>query len=535
MKKIIALLYAVWFSIAIVCASSVEVRSARALYAKKDYVGAMENLKKAIKEDSKDVEALFMLSVLYYEMNDFDNAFKYIDKAIKYGKKDPNLPIYHGTKASFYLESNDTVAALKEYDFAISLDPSNKEVLLDRAIMFRKMKQYDKSTAELKKVIAMEPNHQAYRGVAQNEYLKKNYKAAADWYTTTLENFSDSYYTYILRGKSYLMMKEYDKAFDDVLSAIPTKYFEEASHLLNELVDSTSFDSVMNKLKNRVEEKPSKLISENVIPNLYYNYGKVYEAIDIYSSTLHSGEANDYIACLYIADCYLLAGEYDKALAYCDSAYAVDPKKMRCWRSKLRIYTIMEEYDKALATADVLLEDNSNSSVKRLSKKALLEKKSLLDKKSEIKQLKGDLQGAMDDLEQSCAIVEDNFDNLKKATLLYKMGRQKDGEQILKKLLEDQEFVSGRHAKYAYALLGQKDKARSLCETEIAEDSDDFFNIACTYGVLGEYSKGLPYIRKSLEKQPTYIVDILVDFDMEEYKKLPEFWNLINDFRPKKR
>lgn len=535
MKKIIAALCAVWISISTVCATSVEVRSARALYAKKDYVGVMENLKKAIKEDSKDVEALFMLSVLYYEMNDFDNAFKYIDKAIKYGKKDPNLPIYHGTKASFYLESNDTVAALKEYDFAISLDPSNKVVLLDRAIMFRKMKQYDKSTAELKKVIAMEPNHQAYRGVAQNEYLKKNYKAAADWYTTTLENFSDSYYTYILRGKSYLMMKEYDKAFDDVLSAIPTKYFEEASHLLNELVDSTSFDSVMNKLKNRVEEKPSKLISENVIPNLYYNYGKVYEAIDIYSSSLRSGEANEYLAYLYIADCYLLAGDYDKALAYCDSAYAVDPKKMRCWRSKLRIYTIMEEYDKALATADVLLEDNSNSSVKRLSKKALLEKKSLLDKKSEIKQLKGDLQGAMDDLEQSCAIVEDNFDNLKKATLLYKMGRQKDGEQILKKLLEDQEFVSGRHAKYAYALLGQKDKARSLCETEIAEDSDDFFNIACTYGVLGEYSKGLPYIRKSLEKQPTYIVDILVDFDMEEYKKLPEFWNLINDFRPKKR
>ena len=50
MKKIIALLYAVWISIAIVCASSVEVRSARALYAKKDYVGAMENLKKAIKD-----------------------------------------------------------------------------------------------------------------------------------------------------------------------------------------------------------------------------------------------------------------------------------------------------------------------------------------------------------------------------------------------------------------------------------------------------------------------------------------------------
>lgn len=530
MKKIIALLYAVWFSIAIVCASSVEVRSARALYAKKDYVGAMENLKKAIKEDSKDVEALFMLSVLYYEMNDFDNAFKYIDKAIKYGKKDPNLPIYHGTKASFYLESNDTVAALKEYDFAISLDPSNKDVLLDRAIMFRKMKQYDKSTAELKKVIAMEPNHQAYRGVAQNEYLKKNYKAAADWYTTTLENFSDSYYTYILRGKSYLMMKEYDKAFDDAVSAISTKYFEEASLLLNELVDSTSFDSVMAKLKDRVEKEPSKRISKNVIPNLYYNYGKVYEAIDIYSSSLRSGEANEYLAYLYIADCYLLAGDYNKALAYCDSAYAVDPKKIRCWHSKLRIYTVMGDYDKALETADGLIGDISSSNV-------ILDKSkmALLGQRSDIRQLKGDLQGAMDDLEQSCAIVEDNFDNLKKATLLYKMGRQKDGEQILKKLLEDQEFVSGRHAKYAYALLGQKDKARSLCETEIAEDSDDYFNIACTYGVLGEYSKGLPYIRKSLEKQPTYIVDILVDFDMEEYKKLPEFWNLINEFRPKKR
>ena len=98
MKKIIAALCAVWISISTVCATSVEVRSARALYAQKDYAGALENLKKAIKKDSKDVEALFMLSVLYYQMNDFDNAFKNIDKAIKYGKKDPNLPIYHGTE-----------------------------------------------------------------------------------------------------------------------------------------------------------------------------------------------------------------------------------------------------------------------------------------------------------------------------------------------------------------------------------------------------------------------------------------------------
>ena len=103
MKKIIALLYAVWFSIAIVCASSVEVRSARALYAKKDYVGAMENLKKAIKEDSKDVEALFMLSVLYYEMNDFDNAFKYIDKAIKLFEVSANAGV---------IESQQNVGAL---------------------------------------------------------------------------------------------------------------------------------------------------------------------------------------------------------------------------------------------------------------------------------------------------------------------------------------------------------------------------------------------------------------------------------------
>lgn len=285
MKKIIALLYAVWISITTVCATSVEVRSARALYARKDYAGALEILKKAVKKDSKDVEALFALSVLYYEMHDFDNAFKYIDKTIKYGKNDPNLPIYYGSKASYYLESKDTVAALKEYDLAISIDPSNKDVLLDRAIMFRKMKQYDKSTAELKKVIAMEPNHQAYRGVAQNEYLKKNYKAAADWYTTTLKNFPDSYYSYILRGKSYLKMKEYDNALDDAVSAISTKYFEEASHLLNELVDSTSFDSVMTGLKERLEKKPSKFISSNVIPNLCYNYGKVYEAIDMYSST----------------------------------------------------------------------------------------------------------------------------------------------------------------------------------------------------------------------------------------------------------
>ena len=76
---------------------------------------------------------------------------------------------------------------------------------------------------------------------------------------------------------------------------------------------------------------------------------------------------------------------------------------------------------------------------------------------------------------------------------------------------------------------------RSLCETENAEDSRDLFNIACAYGMMGEYSSGLPYIRKALEKHPNYVDTILADVDMEEYKKLPEFWNLINEFRPKKR
>lgn len=530
MKRLFVAIFTVLVSVCTVGASSVEVRSARALYAQKDYAGALEVLKKAVKKDSKDVEALFALSVLYYELGDFDNAFKYIDKTIKYGKNDPNLPVYYGSKASFYLGSHDTVAALKEYDTAISIDPNNKDVLLDRAIMFRKMKEYDKSTAELKKVITMKPNHQAYRGVAQNEYLKKNYKAAADWYTTTLENFPNSHYTYLLRGNTYLKMKEYDKAFDDILSTIPTKYYEEAAYLLNELVDSTSFDNVMAKLKDTVAKVPSELISGNVIPNLYYNYGRVYEAIDIYSASLHAAGANNYLSNLYIADCYSLAGEYDKALAYCDSAYAVDPKKMRCWNTKLSIYTLMGDYDKALETANVLVEDKQSSGVIGLTGSDI----SLLRKRSDIKIQKGDFQGAMADLELSSMISDDHFGKLKKAALLCKMGKQKDAESILNKLLEDKNFAA-THAKYIYALLGQKDKARSLCESDNTKTLDGMFNIACTYGVMGEYSKGLPYIKKVLEKKPNYVATILSDVDMVEYKKLPEFWDLINELRPKKR
>ena len=34
---------------------------------------------------------------------------------------------------------------------------------------------------------------------------------------------------------------------------------------------------------------------------------------------------------------------------------------------------------------------------------------------------------------------------------------------------------------------------------------------------------------------PTGYTRNAAEFVMEEYKKLPEFWNLINEFRPKKR
>lgn len=522
MKRLFVAIFTVLVSVCTVGASSVEVRSAAALYAQKDYAGAMEMLKKALKKNPKDIDALHKIAVLCYDLNDIDNAFKYIDKAIKYTKKDdPSLPVCYGTKASFYLDIKDTASALKTFDIAISIDPGQKEVLLDRAILFRKMGQYDKSTAELKKVIAMEPNQQAYRGVALNEYYKGNYKGAVDWYSTSLVNFPDGHYTYILRGNSYLKMKEYDKAVEDAMSAIPTKYFDGASRLLDQVIDSTSFDSVMSKLKAKSEKEPSKLIWKNLMANLYFNNGRPYEAIDLYSAALHKG-VDDYLDYLYIADCYSMTGEFELALAYCDSAYAVDPKKMRCWYQKMKIHTAMEQYDKALECADILIKENPSS------------QRNILEKRSDIKHLKGDLDGAMADLELSSMISDDNFGKLKKAALLCKMGKQKDAESILDKLLEDKKFAA-THAKYIYALLGQKDKARSLCESDNTKTLDGMFNIACTYGVMGEYSKGLPYIKKVLEKKPNYVATILSDVDMVEYKKLPEFWDLINELRPKKR
>lgn len=524
MKKLFVILFAVLASICICSASSVEVRSARALYAKRDYVGALEMLKKAIKKDSKDVEALHSLAVLYFEMNDFDNAFKYIDKTIKSAKKnDPNLPVYYGSKAAFCLESHDTVAAWKEYDNAISIDPNQKEVLLDRAILYRKQKEYDKSTAELKKVLVMEPNQQAYTGVGMNEYRKKNYKASVDWYNMSLKNFPTGYYTYILRGKSYLKMKEYGEAVDDALTAMTSNYFEDANNLINEIIDSTAFDTVMSRLIDKAEKEPSELIWKNAIGNLYYNYGKPYDAINTYSSALHTEKSNDYLIYLYIADCYSLTGDFDTALAYCDSAYAVNPKKMRCWHKKMRFYIAMEKYDKALEVADEMIGEAPDS-------------ETLLEDRSDIKRLLGDYEGSLKDLEKLLSYQNTVHYLTKKASLLHKMGRQADAEFILNKLLEHEKFVSGSYSKFAYALLGQKDKVRSLCEAEIKKGSGDvYFNIACAYSMMGEYAEGLTYLRKSLEYKSNNIMTVLTDVDIHDYKKLPEFWTLINEFRPKKK
>lgn len=525
MKRLFVAIFTVLVSVCTVGASSVEVRSAAALYAQKDYAGAMEMLKKALKKNPKDIDALHKIAVLCYDLNDIDNAFKYIDKAIKYTKKDdPSLPVCYGTKASFYLDIKDTASALKTYDIAISIDPSQKEVLLDRAILFRKMGQYDKSTAELKKVIAMEPNQQAYRGVALNEYYKGNYKGAVDWYSTSLVNFPDGHYTYILRGNSYLKMKEYDKAVEDAMSAIPTKYFDGASRLLDQVIDSTSFDYVMPKLKAKSEKEPSELIWKNLMANLYFNNGRPYEAIDLYSAALHKG-VNDYLDYLYIADCYSMTGEFELALAYCDSAYAVDPKKMRCWYQKMKIHTAMEQYDKALECADILIKENPSS------------QRNILEKRSDIKHLKGDLDGALADLEMmhKSSNVTD-FDRLKKASLLYRMGRQKDAETIVNALLEKKSFASGSFSKFAYAILGQKDKMKSSCEEEVKNGFDKgLFNIACAYGLMGEYKEGLVYLRMAFEKETKDIFSALIDVDMIEYRKLPEFWELVNEFRPKKK
>ena len=288
---------------------------------------ALTYLNKEISEHPENGYAFAWVALVRFYNEEYGRALTAANIAVKkIPSKDKEFKAFaFSTCANVFLNLEDTIQAMKDYAQAIALTPEDDRLYNARAQVYYEQGKYDLADNDYQKMISLkEGDVMGYMGLGRNANAQKKYEDAIKQfdYVNKLEPSYSSAYSF--RAESYIGLKKYNEAIDDIITALGIDQDDKAFYELQTLADS-AFAQTVAKLKVQKLKEPKEY-------SWPYDLGVVYEKTDRYAKAIPfykeslAIESNKEIA-NRISNCYNEIGDYDKALEYCDQAIALDSTK----------------------------------------------------------------------------------------------------------------------------------------------------------------------------------------------------------------
>ena len=210
---------------------------------------ALDYLNKEINEHPDNGYAFAWIALVRNYNEEFGRALTAANVAVKkIPSKDKEYKAFaYGTRAQVYLNLEDTIQALKDYSQAINIVPDDDRFYNQRAQVYYEQGKYDLADKDYLKMISLkEGDVMGYMGIGRNANAQKRYEDAIKQfdYVVKLEpNYSSAY---SFRAESYIGLKKYNEAIDDVISALGIDRDRKAFYELQELADS-AFEQTVAK------------------------------------------------------------------------------------------------------------------------------------------------------------------------------------------------------------------------------------------------------------------------------------------------
>lgn len=484
---------------------------------------AIEYLNKELQDNPDNGYALAWIAVVRNYQEDYGRALTAADLAVKkIPKKDKEYKAFaYIIRAEVYQGLDETDKALADLTAAVKETPNDADVYEKRADLYYYMDKYDLADKDYRKIISLDPgNVMGYMGIGRNANAQKRYEDAIEQFDYVTKLASDYSSGYSFRAESYIGLRKYDEAIDDIIHALDIDYDNKAFYLMQDVCDSAMVPLVA-KLKIQSTKNPN---------NDYWLYclGVVYEKNGIYKKAIKyytdcQKENPSSVTAYRISNCYSEMGDYASALEYINCAIAIDST----------------DYDNVMAKADLLYESGD-------AKAAIFE----LDKyvahypdyyggyyrRGWYKDNSRDIDGAIEDYTMSI-ILEPTYAYayLGRGDMYNLKGDTSSAVNDYRKVVElDTIPTSNSCAQYAYWGLVQKEKAIEFMNKVIENDPDyagNYYDAACLYSRMGETDKALDFIETAFEKGYRRFAHIEMDDDLNEIRQLPEFQNLILQYK----
>ncbi len=484
---------------------------------------ALDYLNKEINEHPDNGYAFAWIALVRNYNEEFGRALTAANVAVKkIPSKDKEYKAFaYGTRAQVYLNLEDTIQALKDYNQAINIVPDDDRFYNQRAQVYYEQGKYDLADKDYLKMISLkEGDVMGYMGIGRNANAQKRYEDAIKQfdYVVKLEpNYSSAY---SFRAESYIGLKKYNEAIDDVISALGIDRDRKAFYELQELADS-AFEQTVAKLKVQKIKEPNEQSWDYDLGIVYERAAKYNKAIAYYKESLE--KESNIITASRISSCYDDLGDYDKALEYCNQAIALDSVKTNYLYEKANILDNAGRTQEAIKTMSDYIANTPDEPAGYYQR-------------GWFKDHSGDIEGALEDYTMAITLQPNvAYAYLNRGVLYRLKGENAKAESDFKQVVRlDSIPEEAECSFYAYYYLGQKDKAIEILNTILDKDKKgNCYDAACLYSVMGEKEKALSYLRQSLEDGYRRFAHIKRDRDLNNIRNTEEFKVLLKEFEEK--
>ena len=484
---------------------------------------ALDYLNKEINEHPDNGYAFAWIALVRNYNEEFGRALTAANVAVKkIPSKDKEYKAFaYGTRAQVYLNLEDTIQALKDYSQAINIVPDDDRFYNQRAQVYYEQGKYDLADKDYLKMISLkEGDVMGYMGIGRNANAQKRYEDAIKQfdYVVKLEpNYSSAY---SFRAESYIGLKKYNEAIDDVISALGIDRDRKAFYELQELADS-AFEQTVAKLKVQKIKEPNEQSWDYDLGIVYERAAKYNKAIAYYKESLE--KESNIITASRISSCYDDLGDYDKALEYCNQAIALDSVKANYLYEKANILDNAGRTQEAIKTMSDYIANTPDEPAGYYQR-------------GWFKDHSGDIEGALEDYTMAITLQPNvAYAYLNRGVLYRLKGENAKAESDFKQVVRlDSIPEEAECSFYAYYYLGQKDKAIEILNTILDKDKKgNCYDAACLYSVMGEKEKALSYLRQSLEDGYRRFAHIKRDRDLNNIRNTEEFKVLLKEYEKK--
>lgn len=500
-------------------------------YNAEDFVKSLEFFDKELEQNPTNGYAMVWEVYIYEKYEKYGIAMELANKALKcLPKKDKEyMGIAYDIRGKVQLALGDSLSSLSDYKRAFKTD-GNVNHLFNKCNIYHAQGNFAEVDKEVQRAMAVNKNNAVtwvYAG--RNAYAKKNYEKALSDYDYAVKLDPQYSSAYAFRADTYMAMRNYKNAAEDVVNALSVNNDSKAFFQLYMLAKE-ALPVLIIQLNTQQAKEPKKSDWSYYLGLMYNERGKYLDAENAFKKALeiNTFESSDHtkLICRNMSKSLMRLGKYEETLAMTDKCLALDSADVDTWQ-----YRALAFYNMGKKSAAV---DAFNSAIHFNPANAFL-----YYWRARMYMYSDLLRNALDDINTAISLDETDNDYLLQRSEIYKRMKRYDESDadckavINAEMKRDTDERDVETLAYAYVRLGQKDKALEFVKEleEKVVTSGDEYDIACLYSLMDDKQQALDYLEKALKHGFCEFVQIANDADLDNIRDMKKFQEIVDEYK----